>query len=73
METKSCSARSLGCIANGFGQCDSVQNILKEILAQSKQKQNKTKQKSHDACLEKIKTEYVYIYYIHVPYIKKPM
>lgn len=43
METKSCSARSLGCIANGFGQCDSVQNILKEILAQSKQKQNKTK------------------------------
>lgn len=34
---------------------------------------NKTKQKSHDACLEKIKTEYVYIYYIHMPYIKKPM
>lgn len=44
METKPCSARNLGCIANDFSQCDLVQNIFKKALAHIKiRKQNKTK------------------------------
>lgn len=38
---ESCSARSLGCIANDFSQCDFVQNILKKAPAHYQSKEKK--------------------------------
>lgn len=61
-ETKSCSARSLGWIANDFSLCDFVQNILEKAPAHFQSKQTnkwkeKKKKKDNDAGLEKIKNE----------------